>query len=348
MEITFLLGNGFDIGLKMKTRYEDFYKDYCKIKKDDNENIQAFKNMLAHRNEEKAKKIIDWADFEKAFGEHSVDFSLSTKLAYIERFEHFVRTFNEYLENEEMHVDYSKSERIAKTMKNAITHFYHIRPEDREWLSRFISGFGGPHTYNFVSFNYTKCVDRCVEETKAFYIEDNSFKIGTVMHVHGYIEDSMIMGVNDASQITQEELANDPDVQKRLIKPKQNSIGKTLYDSKMESVINRSTVICVYGMSIGDTDAKWWHRISQWLAANDRRALVILKHDSAYNQRFIFSQSDIVDSITDRFLSFSKLKEDEKGKIMGRIFVGVNHDIFSIPLRIDQIVFESKALQSMT
>ena len=31
MNITFLLGNGFDIGLGMPTRYEDFYKEYCKI-----------------------------------------------------------------------------------------------------------------------------------------------------------------------------------------------------------------------------------------------------------------------------------------------------------------------------
>ena len=30
LNITFLIGNGFDIGLGLKTRYKDFYKYYCK------------------------------------------------------------------------------------------------------------------------------------------------------------------------------------------------------------------------------------------------------------------------------------------------------------------------------
>ena len=68
MKITFLIGNGFDIGLSMPTRYEDFYKHYCKIRVGENgdtNNIFQFKTMLKDRNDDKIKKIIDWSDFEK-------------------------------------------------------------------------------------------------------------------------------------------------------------------------------------------------------------------------------------------------------------------------------------------
>lgn len=65
MDITFILGNGFDIGLGMPTRYEDFYKEYCQIKAEDNDNIREFKEMLVNRNSARGKKIINWADFEK-------------------------------------------------------------------------------------------------------------------------------------------------------------------------------------------------------------------------------------------------------------------------------------------
>ena len=68
MNITFLLGNGFDIGLGLETGYENFYDKYSVILPTDNKNINSFKTMLQDRNLDDKKKIIDWSDFEKAFG----------------------------------------------------------------------------------------------------------------------------------------------------------------------------------------------------------------------------------------------------------------------------------------
>lgn len=33
MNVTILVGNGFDLNLNLKTQYTDFIKDYCKIQK---------------------------------------------------------------------------------------------------------------------------------------------------------------------------------------------------------------------------------------------------------------------------------------------------------------------------
>ena len=74
MNITFLIGNGFDLGIGLNTGYENFYDEYSKIQATDNTNILSFKTMLDNRNMLEESKIIDWSDFEKAFGQHSADF----------------------------------------------------------------------------------------------------------------------------------------------------------------------------------------------------------------------------------------------------------------------------------
>ena len=174
MIITFLLGNGFDIGIGMPTQYEDFYKEYCELNIYDSKNIKLFKMMLQRRNKDEVKKIIDWADFEKAFGEHSNDPDVAGKAAYLERFEHFIESFNSYLEKVESKLNYSDSDSMAKTMDSATKTFYHIRIGDKNSMSNFISQFNTNRTYNFVTFNYTRTVDKCAEIFQEYIKSDSS------------------------------------------------------------------------------------------------------------------------------------------------------------------------------
>lgn len=46
--VTFIIGNGFDIGLGMKTRYSDVYDEYVKTPSA-TEVIRAFKEELSNR-----------------------------------------------------------------------------------------------------------------------------------------------------------------------------------------------------------------------------------------------------------------------------------------------------------
>jgi len=43
MNIVFIIGNGFDLNLGLKTKYTDVYKDYCKTSTSDSELIRRFK-----------------------------------------------------------------------------------------------------------------------------------------------------------------------------------------------------------------------------------------------------------------------------------------------------------------
>lgn len=332
MNITFLIGNGFDIGLGLKTRYEDFYKEYCIEHDTDSNNIKEFKGILKKWNSNKKDAIIDWADFEKAFGEHAID-CIGNGEEYLEQFEHFVSSFNEYLENEEKNIDYSNKSEIAKVMNAAVTTYFHIRNEDKQSLQNLYNSIGGNAIYNFVSFNYTRTVDVCAAILKEHIKNNNERDVGSVLHIHGYIDENMIMGVNDPSQISGVTLSNDENVVREIVKPNQNKDVRSNYETQMKRVIDSSNIVCIYGMSIGETDKKWWEYIADWLSKNEKRALVILKYDKQYNKRFPFSQRRLIDTVTDTFLSLSGHANNMDNKIRSRIYVGMNHNVFEIKLK---------------
>lgn len=333
MNITFLLGNGFDMGLGLKTSYENFYDQYCNPLSTDNENIKAFKTTLKKRKLDEERKIVDWSDFEKAFGKHSVTFAIEQKQSYIERFEDFVMQFNAYLENEEEHADFSNTKLIAETMHSAVSSYFHIRQADRDAIQNIYNTADNRRIYNFISFNYTKTVDESARLLKQHLKSDNSRDVGKVLHIHGFIDENMIMGVNDMTQITNEAFANDEEIVREIIKPRQNADVRANYEKQVIDTINKSNIICVYGMSIGETDKKWWAQIAEWLSKNPKRALVILKYDKKYNKKFAFTQNRFIDPVIDKFLELSEMPENIQANIRSQIFVGMNHNIFAMNLR---------------
>lgn len=340
MNITFLIGNGFDIGLKLETQYEKFYPKYCEFDYDDNDNISDFKYLLSDwqeiddedEDENGYKKILDWADFERAFGKHAKDFTLKDKEDYLERFEHFITKFNKYLETEEAKIDYSNKKLIAENMKKAVTTYFYIRTADRNKIQNLYNRNSTRRVYNFISFNYTKTLDRCVQILDESLKSDGNRKVGNICHIHGYIDKNMIIGVDNEDQIENTELAQDIDVVNEIVKPKQNQEARTNYENDAISLINNSSIICVYGMSIGETDKKWWNIISNWLLGDANRALVILSHDDDYTDRFTFAQRKTINKITNKYLDMLDLSNEQKEKIKSRIYVGVNNDVFGMDL----------------
>ena len=53
-----------------------------------------------------------------------------------------------------------------------------------------------------------------------------------------------------------------------------NSIGQRKTERAFD-IINKSRIICVFGMSIGNTDKMWWEALVEWLASNENNKLVI-------------------------------------------------------------------------
>lgn len=322
MNVTFLIGNGFDLGIGLKTAYTDFFAVYCSKREGDAPIIDSFKNQLQDDYE-------TWSDFEKAFGEYAGQ-ALDAD-CYLKVFENFEVEFSDYLRNEEKNFDNSKIELIAEKMKTALISYYDIRPADREALVKSINGRLA--TFNFISFNYTKCLDECIGilRRQPDYVNSIRGNIQKLVHVHGYTEENMILGVNDETQIKSEILAKNEEVIEEIVKPVQNQIARMNYDSDATRIIRGSDIICVYGMSIGETDKKWWELVMNWLQESSANRLVILQHRE--NARFTFNWKRLVKEVRRRLFSYGNVPDEKRKPLEQRIHIAVNHDIFTMDLR---------------
>lgn len=321
MDVTFLIGNGFDLGIGLKTGYKDFYDVYCQSKSSDSEILQHFKSDIL-------KEPETWADFESAFGEYAYHFKDAED--YMQLFEDFIRQFSLYLENEESAFDDSKTEEMLRGMKKALSSYYDIRPADKDTVVSLIESYR--KTFNFISFNYTCCLDKCIDAVKSTpnSLASISGEIGELVHVHGYTDKDLIMGVNDASQIENEAFSQDETVLNELVKPRQNEIIKMNYDYRATQIINRSQIICVYGMSIGETDQKWWKLIMQWLQRDINNHLIVLRHRAPIRMVPVWRR--FVESTRNLLYMHGEVPAENQRVIANQIHIDVDHNIFAMDL----------------
>ena len=319
--MTFLIGNGFDLGIGLKTGYKDFYDVYCQSKSSDSEILQHFKSDIL-------KEPETWADFESAFGEYAYHFKDAED--YMQLFEDFIRQFSLYLENEESAFDDSKTEEMLRGMKKALSSYYDIRPADKDTVVSLIESYR--KTFNFISFNYTCCLDKCIDAVKSTpnSLASISGEIGELVHVHGYTDKDLIMGVNDASQIENEAFSQDETVLNELVKPRQNEIIKMNYDYRATQIINRSQIICVYGMSIGETDQKWWKLIMQWLQRDINNHLIVLRHRAPIRMVPVWRR--FVESTRNLLYMHGEVPAENQRVIANQIHIDVDHNIFAMDL----------------
>jgi hypothetical protein len=140
---------------------------------------------------------------------------------------------------------------------------------------------------NFVNFNFTTLLDKIFDDISDFPVVDNAnekktiFKIGSVVHPHGEIQLYPLIGVNDESQIEISEL--DELAKKILIKPVAvENIGNGIVQ-KIENGINRSDVIYIFGMSLGETDKIWWEKILHWMIEDKKHILIVSNYSPDFS-----------------------------------------------------------------
>lgn len=142
--------------------------------------------------------------------------------------------------------------------------------------------------YSFISFNYTFLFDKFYHASREhfqswsaeFYsgsFPSASHTLGELCHAHGTIEDVPICGVNDPDQIIDENLKVDEGVVSTIVKPKIQRMFARDNDSLAMAIVGKAQIICVFGMSLGSTDKRWWQKIVRWLRNGSNRYLIIFK-----------------------------------------------------------------------
>lgn len=75
MNITFMMGNGFDVGLGFPPKFTDFFPTYVIDSKNKEPNIRQLSERI-HANHK------TWADFETQTGQYTCEFRASNKHQY--------------------------------------------------------------------------------------------------------------------------------------------------------------------------------------------------------------------------------------------------------------------------
>lgn len=340
MNIVYLIGNGFDINLDMKTSYANFYEYYINLPRDnDTDVVKSFKEELC-----KNKNTEYWSDLEIALGnylskleangavilhEHLIDhlssyIALQDNLSFNEKDKD---TFHEYLQNP--HVNRLLPVEIEEI--NSLR----LKWERNNWDIKIIT------------FNYTKSIEKLTDyKDETIQIRTRrvtnshrpsnsvppyqqlSINLSAIEHIHGFTDERMILGVNDISQIANDNLRKETAIIDRYVKTECNTTYGVNHDEKCQKWINEAHLICLFGLSFGDTDRKWWEIVGKALERDCR--VIIFEYNS--KEKFNKNQGPALkakkEEVKNKFLSKTNIEENMKSETKKKIYIAYNTDMF--------------------
>jgi len=319
LNILYLIGNGFDLNLGLNTKLSHVIENIID-EETDNSEILKLKEILIKN------KDLWWSDFELQLGQHTKEFNPKTIDAYDNQYNYFVKKIKYLFEKQERRINYNKDNNflIAKTFMKQIITFYNYLPDtNKEIVLNTMKNIYNDDNiyYDFITFNYTSVLDNFVKCTKDIFKNNNSTPmpiismkavfhiLRKIIHIHGTLEDGLILGVDNIEQIANKRLSKINFFIPKIIKQETiKALGRNTTVEAME-LIDNSNIIIAFGLSIGVTDKYWWNYIVNWLMKdNDRQFILFI-----YNDKI------------DTALNLTKLNTKEKAKT--RLFSVLNKSI---------------------
>lgn len=321
MNVAFLLGNGFDLQLGMRTRYEHFYEYYrqrpstnvltAHLKEHINDYLEGKKNRLPE---------VNWEDLEMALGKYTKELKSYEELKTVyldinkELMEYLRRQERQFIRDEKicgkLRVDFSQPER-------------YLSINEKRRYSGLIDGETGLF---ILSLNYTKCCEIIYEKNNpTANASGRSTNWGEIAHIHGDLAmKNVLMGVNDSSQIANEDIREDARVKRMLVKPSTNDMLDNQRKTHLMSMLTNARVIVLYGASLGDSDLMWRAKLRDLLKAEKCYFLINEYLDGFDN---IYDQADAEDQARVAFITKLGLG-DEVEKYRQYVFVAVTKSMF--------------------
>lgn len=337
MNITFLIGNGFDLNLKLNTRYSDFYKYYIENDPEDllSKSIKSDYEM--------------WSDLEVGLGEFLINIDESQIDEFLDSKSTLERMLSEYLTLENQRISFKDEKAIAEEFKKKILNFFSdFNSLDKDHYHQVVGATKETINYNFITFNYTSVLDEIVAASQKNCKPFGNHTAGStgyndvVMlphHIHGKLTEDLILGLDNAEQILNDKLRTNPKLANYIIKSVVNTALGEKKIEKAKDIINKSKFICLFGLSIGDTDGMWWSYIIEWLKKSNDNRLVLFVNKNTNVQLSAQEKIRFRDSNREMMLERSHCKVSETMELVqNKIIIVPNSKIFNF----DNIVLEGK------
>lgn len=334
MTVTFMLGNGFDLQLGLKTSYRSFLEWYIKSDTQDPD-ILEFRNYLKNKNS------MWWSDAEIAMGEYLGEFTDDSISIYFKNIRDFKLCLSQYLTHENLRYSIATTPEVT----NNFTAFLSKSPLDImlrvENLTLDARRRGAHTTIDFISFNYTNVIDNLVKALggeNATIDVHNGFntRLGHIYHVHGTLDSNLIMGVDNINQLDTKNITDITKLRRTLIKPIVNDeLGRNEHDLAART-IRKSDYLFFYGLSFGDSDESWWREVKKKLEGDSTCQVVIFTRSTGENIQDIIPE-DLLDYVSDKkdeFLAKIGITPNAKSydDVRKRVFVIRNTERLNISI----------------
>ncbi|MDR1847850.1 MAG: bacteriophage abortive infection AbiH family protein [Bacteroidales bacterium] len=279
----------------------------------------------------------NWADFEKQLGVYTEKYEKDKVDDFCFCVKDFKSSLIKHLKNEEKRINYDlHKEEIITICGTALTNFYKdLNQYSQDLFRQMINNAARQQsiTYNFITFNYTNIFDNCVDFVKKTPKQQNSihYNIGKILHIHGDISKNPLIGVDNAGQINNTELANINKIDNLIIKPIINKKLKKFNDRTATELIQNGDIICLFGLSLGETDRTWWQQIGQRLLQPNVQ-LIIFNIADNWNPIHADEEIENIDNVINKFYEAANIDSKNRTQLNPRIHIGLNTDLFKMNL----------------
>lgn len=327
MEILFMIGNGFDINLGMKTSFSSFYDYYCSLTSQ-NKVIDKMKKEIIK------KELYDWSDLELTIGAYSQE--ISSEDDYILCIRDIFNKLGDYLEEEQKNYIFEKD--AIKMIDYFLDFKKYFTNADINHIDRFYN-YASNVNVNIINFNYTNSLSQILVAQdyimRTRRIKDKDFKdsFKKMIHVHGTVQHTMTLGLNDYTQILNTNLQSEK-VMNNIVKPILNINAGTLRELDCDELILKANIVIIFGMSIGETDKLWWEKLMNKFMVDTSMLIIIANYDKEISPRSAHMDVYKKDIFKEKLLSFlPNIDASHKMLLKERMIVGFNTELFKFKVK---------------
>lgn len=319
MTVTFIIGNGFDINCGLKCTYKDIYQGYVK---------ETSKSLVIDKfKEDIASDIPTWADFEVAMAQYLPNFySEKDFLLCLRDFKKYL-TFHLKKEDEKISkllLDPQIANEIKREMTHSFITFYHGISHNLDHQIETLFQKSAPY-FRAITFNYTSVFEELYHHIKVSKEDD-------VLHIHGSLKDNdIVLGMDSMNQLPTAPFELSTRAERAFIKPVFNEVFDEVRFTNAISWIQNSTIICVYGLSLGESDFTWRNLLCKWLLEDNSHHLFLYDYSrSSLSNLTADEKLDYEDDSKEQLLTSWEVPINERKNCIDRIHIPCGRNIFNI------------------
>lgn len=322
MNIVYILGNGFDKAQGLKTSYPEFY-EYL----DKQEGSALLQDLKL--NIKKDTKL--WADMEEAFGKFTSE--IDTEENFQSLYFELSDCLQEYLKSEDEKFIPSVDLK-SKFYTDFLSFGRYLGELDRVRYNQFVGACSDGADINVITLNYTNTLEKLLsintQDSNVSKIFNNNRILHNIIHVHGGLDDAIIIGVDNEKQIANEKFRVNNNVKDLLVKIQSNHAMKFLKHEHCENFIKGANLVILYGTSLGNTDLRWWNLIGNELKRRNNIAIIQhLYHPNGIKPTRRQLLAQIERNHQNKLMRKLGIGQDEFSQIIAnRLFFTVNSSIF--------------------